>query len=132
MKGSYINTYKYPKDFFGGEIFFFFQDICLVIEKRAVRGPSHRSISMGPGKRCPAQQHGCEGARVSAVRLSIKANLMNDRVRERKGTETGRIRLPLCHAMFILNITPPPPPLGSKFRYTCKIFLSFAQVQKYF
>lgn len=35
------------------------RSICYIIEKRAVHGPSHISIGMGPGKRCPTYQHGC-------------------------------------------------------------------------
>lgn len=34
------------------------RSICLV-EKRAVHGPSHISVGMGPAKRCPTWQHGC-------------------------------------------------------------------------
>lgn len=72
-----------------------------------------------------------QGVRVSAVRLSIRADLMNDGVRERKGTGTGRIA-DSHYVMLCSTWHTPPHHVGSKFRPPCQIFLSFAQVHKIF
>lgn len=74
-----------------------------------------------------------QGVRVSAVRLSIRVNLMNDRVRERKGTRTGRIAdshyVMLCSTW---HIPPPPPVLAQNSDLPAKYFCLLHKYIKYF